>query len=93
MVTSASVVGDLLRTQGGRLDVLTLARKVRSVGIVVDHVSRAAAAGGVHFLFDGGRDEVLGGRCALLAGNVAWRDEWKCDLSSEEALTCASTAI
>lgn len=69
--TSASVVGDLLRTQGWGLDVLTFARKVRSVGIVVDHVSGAAAPCGVHFLLDGGRDEVFGGWCALLARDVA----------------------
>lgn len=50
----------LLDAQRRRLDILTLARKLGVVGIVVHHVSGAAAAGGVDVLFDGGGDEVWG---------------------------------
>lgn len=48
----------LFYTQRRRLDILSLARYLRALRVVVDHVARAAATGGVHILFDRGRGEV-----------------------------------
>lgn len=55
--------------QGG--DILPVARDGRVRRVVLRHVARAAAAGGVGGRFDGRRHEV-GGRVVRLAGDVAF---------------------
>lgn len=57
--TSSSVVGHLLRPEGRRLNILTFARNLRTVRIIMSHISRATATSCVDFLFDCGGDEVF----------------------------------
>lgn len=60
--TSTRVVRVLLCPQRRRLDVLALARNLRSLGVILDHVPRATAAGGIDILLDCRGDEVA--RCS-----------------------------
>lgn len=57
--TPSSMMRRLLDSQRRCLDVLTLARNLRALRVVVYHISRSAAAGGVDVLFDGGGHEVF----------------------------------
>lgn len=63
----------LFYAQRRGFDVLTLARDLRMLRVVVGHVSRAAATGGVHILFDRGRGEVDIRRLVFLCVYVSWR--------------------
>lgn len=49
----------LFNSQRRRLDVLTLARNLRALRVIVYHIPRSAAAGGVNVLFDGGGHEIF----------------------------------
>jgi hypothetical protein len=55
------MVRALLDAHRRSLNILAFARKLGVIGVIVHHVSRAPAAGGVDVLLDGGRDEVLRG--------------------------------
>jgi hypothetical protein len=64
------VVGELFRPQWRGVDILALARNLRSVGVVVNHVALATAAGGIDFLLDCWGDEITGGSGGLRAGDT-----------------------
>ena len=59
-ITSSREVNSVFRPLGWGVHVLTLARKLRMVGIPMHHISRSTTAGGEDILFDGRRDEVFG---------------------------------
>jgi hypothetical protein len=66
--TSTSELHTLLRPFGRLLNVLTSARQLRAILVIVHHVSCAAATGCEEVLFDGGGDQVSG--CGCFADGV-----------------------
>lgn len=92
------MVRRFLYTQRRGFDILTLARDLRMLRVVVRHVARAAATGGVHILFDCGRLEVDVCRLVLLCVYVSWvfrqfGSAWGEKDRSWIQRTCASAAV
>jgi hypothetical protein len=70
--TSTSELNTLLRPLGRHLDILTTARQLRAILVVVHHVSCAAATGCEEILLDGGGDQVGGCGCFAVGVDVSF---------------------
>ena len=73
--TSTGELHTLLRPLRRFLDILTAARQLRAVLVVVHHVSCAAATGCEEVLFDGGGDQVGGCGCFAVGVDVSLKCE------------------